>query len=114
MNSNGFVPRQNCKLLPPEQNRVMAALSTNDITEKVLASGLSAAVDQHDADAVKEEGSTVGRGNHDRQVRMRAEAMLFTYMWISWSYTSFNLFSTFVRIIPIGKSRLPHRLLPDL
>lgn len=45
----------------------MAALNSN-ITEKTLAAGLNAAVDQHDAEAVKEESSTVGRGNHSRQV----------------------------------------------
>lgn len=48
----------------------MAALSTNDFTEKILAAALSAAVDQHDAEAAREESSTVGRGNHDRQVRI--------------------------------------------
>lgn len=46
----------------------MAALDSNDLTEKTLAAGLNAAVDQHDAEAVKEESSTVGRGNHSRQV----------------------------------------------
>ena len=49
----------------------MAALNSNDLTEKTLAAGLGAAVNQHDAEAVKEEISTVGRGNHSRQVRTR-------------------------------------------
>lgn len=46
----------------------MASLDSKELTEKTLSSGLSAAVEQHDAEAVKEEISTVGRGNHTRQV----------------------------------------------
>lgn len=47
----------------------MESLNSNDLTEKTLATSLSAAVDQHDAEAAKEEISTVGRGVHSRQVR---------------------------------------------
>lgn len=46
----------------------MASLDSKDLTEKKLAAGLGAAVNQHDAEAAKEEISTVGRGTHTRQV----------------------------------------------
>eukprot|EP00904_Undaria_pinnatifida_P002598 jgi/Undpi1/12339/HiC_scaffold_5.g02015.m1 len=49
------------------RKRIMASLDSKELTEKTLSSGLSAAVEQHDAEAVKEEISTVGRGNHTRQ-----------------------------------------------
>ncbi|CAM9558982.1 unnamed protein product [Laminaria digitata] len=48
--------------------RIMASMESKELTEKTLAAGLSAAVEQHDAEAVKEEITTVGRGNHTRQV----------------------------------------------
>lgn len=43
-------------------------MESKELTEKTLAAGLSAAVELHDAEAVKEEITTVGRGNHTRQV----------------------------------------------
>lgn len=46
----------------------MASMESKELTEKTLAAGLSAAVELHDAEAVKEEITTVGRGNHTRQV----------------------------------------------
>lgn len=45
----------------------MTSMDNKELTEKTLAAGLSAAVEQHDAEAVKEEITTVGRGNHTRQ-----------------------------------------------
>lgn len=57
-----------------QRRRIMAALDSNEVTEKTLAAGLSAAVNEHDAEAVKEESSTVGRGTHTRQVRRRRDA----------------------------------------
>lgn len=62
----------------------MAALNSNDLTEKTLAAGLNAAVDQHDAEAVKEESSTVGRGNHSRQV-------IYIYIYINMSRYIYKL-----------------------
>eukprot|EP00752_Nemacystus_decipiens_P009889 g8822.t1 len=47
--------------------RVLAALESNEVTEKRLALGLSEAVNQHDAEAAKEESSTAGRGTHVRE-----------------------------------------------
>ncbi|CAN0545079.1 unnamed protein product [Ectocarpus sp. 12 AP-2014] len=46
----------------------MASLDSKEVTEKTLAAGLSAAVNQHDAEAAKEESAAAGRGTHSRQV----------------------------------------------
>ncbi len=46
----------------------MASLDNKEVTEKTLALGLSAAVNQHDAEAAKEESAAAGRGTHARQV----------------------------------------------
>lgn len=51
-----------------EQARIMASLDSKQVTEKTLALGLSAAVNQHDAEAAKEESAAAGRGTHARQV----------------------------------------------
>lgn len=47
----------------------MSALHDSRITEKALSASLNEAVEQHDAEAAKEEISTVGRGTYSRQVR---------------------------------------------
>lgn len=52
------------------KTRIIAALESNQVTEKTLALGLSEAVNQHDAEAAKEESATAGRGTHVREVRM--------------------------------------------
>lgn len=54
----------------------MYSLTTNALTEKTLAAGLTLAVDQHDAEAAKEESSTVGRGTHTRQVKFEVNFLL--------------------------------------
>lgn len=56
---------------PDEQTRILASLSSKEVTEKTLAAGLSAAVNQHDAEAAKEESATGGRGTHVREVNAR-------------------------------------------
>lgn len=52
-----------------EKARIMSSLDRKQVTEKTLALGLSAAVNQHDAEAAKEESAAAGRGTHARQVR---------------------------------------------
>ncbi|CAM9687130.1 unnamed protein product, partial [Pylaiella littoralis] len=47
--------------------RIMSSLDRKQVTEKTLALGLSAAVNQHDAEAAKEETAAAGRGTHARQ-----------------------------------------------
>lgn len=51
------------------KTRIIAALESKQVTEKTLAIGLSEAVNQHDAEAAKEESATAGRGTHVREVR---------------------------------------------
>lgn len=46
----------------------MSSLDRKQVTEKTLALGLSTAVNQHDAEAAKEENAVAGRGAHARQV----------------------------------------------
>ncbi|CAN0173855.1 unnamed protein product, partial [Ectocarpus sp. 12 AP-2014] len=50
------------------KTQIMASLDSKEVTEKTLAAGLSAAVNQHDAEAAKEESAAAGRGTHSRQV----------------------------------------------
>ncbi|CBJ26118.1 DNA topoisomerase VI subunit B-like protein Topoisomerase 6 subunit B [Ectocarpus siliculosus] len=50
------------------KTQIMASLDSKEVTEKTLAAGLSAAVNQHDAEAAKEESVAAGRGTHSRQV----------------------------------------------
>lgn len=50
------------------KTRIIAALDSKQVTEKTLALGLSEAVNQHDAEAAKEESATAGRGTHVREV----------------------------------------------
>ncbi|CAM9660593.1 unnamed protein product, partial [Ectocarpus sp. 13 AM-2016] len=49
------------------KTQIMASLDSKEVTEKTLAAGLSAAVNQHDAEAAKEESAAAGRGTHSRQ-----------------------------------------------
>ncbi|CAM9156515.1 unnamed protein product [Ectocarpus sp. 6 AP-2014] len=49
------------------KTQIMASLDSKEVTEKTLAAGLSAAVNQHDAEAAKEESVAAGRGTHSRQ-----------------------------------------------
>ncbi|CAM9108711.1 unnamed protein product, partial [Ectocarpus fasciculatus] len=49
------------------KTQIMASLDSKEVTEKALAAGLSAAVNQHDAEAAKEESAAAGRGTHTRQ-----------------------------------------------
>lgn len=55
--------------------RIIAALDSKEVTEKTLALGLSEAVNQHDAEAAKEESATAGRGTHVREVCRHNTAM---------------------------------------
>ncbi|CAM9435248.1 unnamed protein product, partial [Scytosiphon promiscuus] len=48
-------------------SRILASLDSKEVTEKTLAAGLSVAVNQHDAEAAKEESATAGRGTHVRE-----------------------------------------------
>ncbi|CAM9373960.1 unnamed protein product, partial [Hapterophycus canaliculatus] len=49
------------------RSRILASLDRKEVTEKTLAAGLSVAVNQHDAEAAKEESATAGRGTHARE-----------------------------------------------
>lgn len=57
-------------MVDEHKTRIIAALDSKEVTEKALALGLSAAVNQHDAEAAKEESATAGRGTHVRQVHV--------------------------------------------
>lgn len=68
-----------CVCDPNGQTRILASLTRKEVTEKTLAAGLSAAVNQHDADAAKEESATAGRGTHVREVNISGCGSAFRF-----------------------------------